>query len=62
MRIHRSIDCVIYVALKKSVEIAKTSMYAAIINIGVDVLLIRWLGLYAASLSTLLAYGDLIKK
>lgn len=47
---------VIYVALKKSVEIAKTSMYAAIINIGVDILLIRWLGLYAASLSTLLAY------
>lgn len=47
---------VIYVALKKSVEIAKTSMYAAIINIGMDIILIKWLGLYAASLSTLFAY------
>lgn len=43
-------------ALKKSVEIAKTSMYAAIINIGMDIILIKWLGLYAASLSTLFAY------
>ncbi|WP_352405043.1 lipopolysaccharide biosynthesis protein [Sporanaerobacter acetigenes] len=47
---------VIYVALKKSVEIAKTSFYAALVNIGVNVLLIRYIGLYAASFSTLLAY------
>lgn len=48
---------VIYVALKKSTEIAKTSFLAAIINIGVDLLLINYIGLYAASISTLVAYA-----
>lgn len=47
---------VIYVALKKSTEIAKTSFWAAVINIGVDVFLIKFIGLYAASISTLVAY------
>ena len=47
---------VIYVALKKSVEIAKTSFYAAVINVVVDVLFVRFIGLYAASISTLVAY------
>lgn len=47
---------VVYVALKKSNEIAKTSFFAAIINIVVNVALIRWIGLYAASISTLVAY------
>ena len=47
---------VIYVALKKSAEIAKTSFFAAIINITVDLALIRFIGLYAASVSTLVAY------
>lgn len=46
----------IYVALKKSNEIAKTSIYSAIINIGVNVLLIKFIGLYAASVSTLVSY------
>lgn len=48
---------VIYVALKKSVEIAKTSLWAAIINVTVDIILIRTIGLYAASISTLVAYA-----
>ena len=48
---------VIYVALKKSVEIAKTSFYAAIINVVVDLLLVKFIGLYAASISTLAAYA-----
>lgn len=46
----------IYVALKKSTEIAKTSIYSAIINIFVNLLLIQHIGLFAASLSTLVAY------
>lgn len=50
---------VIYVALKKSTEIAKTSFWAAVINIGVDVLLIKFIGLYAASISTLIAYATM---
>ncbi len=50
---------VIYVALKKSVEIAKTSFYAGIINILVDILLIKFIGLYAASFSTLVAFATM---
>ena len=46
----------IYVALKKSGEIAKTSIYSAIINIATNLLLIKFIGLYAASISTLLAF------
>ena len=46
----------IYVSLKKSNEIAKTSIFAAIINILINVMFIRQIGLYAASLSTLVAY------
>ena len=48
---------VVYTAKKLSGEIAKTSFAAAIINIFVDVVLIRYIGLYAASISTLAAYG-----
>lgn len=48
---------VIYVALKKSSEIAKTSIFAAVINIVIDLLLVKFIGLYAASISTLVAYG-----
>lgn len=47
----------VYVALKKSVEIAKTSTYAAVINFVLNILLIEVLGLYAASISTLVAYA-----
>lgn len=46
----------IYVAAKNSKEIARTSIYSALINIIVNLLLIKFLGLYAASLSTLIAY------
>lgn len=47
----------IYVALKKTVEIAKTTFYAAAINILVDVLTIRYIGIYAGSVSTLVAFA-----
>lgn len=46
----------IYVALKKTKEIAKTSIYCAIINIFVNIGLIKMIGLSAASLSTLIAF------
>lgn len=46
----------VYVALKKSNEIAKTSIYSSIINIAVNLLLIKYIGLYAASISTLVSY------
>lgn len=46
----------IYVALKKTKEIAKTSFYAAIINILINFIFIEYIGLYAASISTLVSY------
>lgn len=47
---------VVYVATRKTAEIAKTTLLAAVINIIVNLSLIGRLGLYAASLSTLAGY------
>ena len=47
----------VYVAKKLTKEIAKTSVIAAVINIAVNVVLIKQIGLYAASISTLVAYA-----
>lgn len=46
----------IYVAQKKSKEIAKAAIFAAIINIVINLMLIKHIGLYAASFATLIAY------
>lgn len=46
----------IYIAYKKSKEIFLTTMVSAIINIVVNVALIGHIGLYAACISTLIAY------
>ena len=46
----------IYVAMKRTKDISKTSFFAAVINIAVNVALIKYIGLYAASLSTIVAY------
>lgn len=46
----------IYVAKKLTKEIAKTSILAAIINLTTNLLLIKFIGLYAASISTTVAY------
>ena len=48
----------IYIALKKSSIIARTTIAGAIINIIVDLALIKFIGLYAASISTLVAYAS----
>lgn len=47
---------VIYVAKKRSFDISKTSVLAAVINIVVNLLFIKHIGLYAASVSTIVAY------
>lgn len=47
---------VVYVATKKTFEIAKTTIVAAAINIVVNLVLIKIIGLYAASFSTLVGY------
>lgn len=46
----------VYVARKLTKEIAKTSVFAAGINIGINALLINYIGLFAASLGTAIAY------
>lgn len=47
---------VVYVALKKTGEIAKTTIIASILNIVINIFLIKYLGLFAASLSTFIGY------
>jgi len=47
---------VIFMAKKDTKENAKTAFLAAIINIIFNILFIKWLGLYAAAISTLVAY------
>lgn len=46
----------IYVALKKSKNVGITTVFAAICNLIVDLCLIKYIGLYAASGSTLISY------
>lgn len=48
---------VIYVALKKTKEIAKTSIYSGIINIVVHLVLVKFVGLYAAAISSTVAFA-----
>lgn len=48
---------VIYVAKKMTKKIAQTSIWSGIINIAINVLLIKYIGTYAACLSTLLAFA-----
>ena len=47
---------VIYIAKKNTKSIAKTSIVSAIINIVVNLSLIKFVGLYAASISTLVSF------
>ncbi len=46
----------IYIAKKMTKQVASTSVMGAIINIVVNVLLIKYIGLYAAAFSTMIAY------
>ncbi len=50
---------VIYVAYKKTVEIAKTAIYAASLNILSHLMLVRFIGIYAAAVSTAIGYGGM---
>lgn len=51
---------VVYVAYKRTDQIAKTSMIAAAVNLTVNIGLIRHIGLYAASISSVVAYGTML--
>lgn len=46
----------IFVAYKETKTVATTTIVAAIINLAIDVVTMRWIGLYAASISTLVSY------
>ncbi len=47
---------VIYIAKKDTKAVARTSIMSAIINLVINLVLIKFIGLYAASISTLVAY------
>ncbi len=51
---------VVYIAYKRTDQIAKTSAIAAVINLVVNVGLIRYIGLYASSISSAAAYGIML--
>lgn len=51
---------VVYTAKKMSKVLAKTSFWIAVINISTDLLLIKFIDLYAASISTLIAYSAMM--
>lgn len=51
---------VVYIAFKRTANIAKTSMVAAAINFLLNVVLIQSIGLYAASISSVVAYGVML--
>lgn len=46
----------LYFAFKETKEVSKTTVQAAIINFLVNIILIKFIGLYAAAISSLLAY------
>ena len=46
----------IYTAFKMTKEIAKTTLISAVLNILINVMMIRYIGIYAAAISTLMAY------
>ena len=54
-----SLFSVIYISEMKTAEIAKTSLWAGIINVIVDFALIRYVGLFAASISSAVAFGTM---
>jgi O-antigen/teichoic acid export membrane protein len=49
----------VYIATKNSKKVAYTSVAAAVINIATNLLMIGHIGLYSASLSTLIAFGSM---
>lgn len=46
----------IYIAMKKTKEIASTTIMSAILNLFINLIFIKYIGLYAACVSTLLSY------
>jgi O-antigen/teichoic acid export membrane protein len=46
----------IYIAKRKTQQIAKTTVAAAVVNIILNLVLIKFLGLYAAAISTMISY------
>lgn len=51
---------VVYIAFKKTGNIARTSMIAAAVNFILNVVLVKQIGLYAASISSVVAYAVML--
>ncbi len=50
---------VIYVAKKLTKEIAKTSFFSGVINLLVNIILIKYIGIYAAVVSTIISFATM---
>lgn len=59
MRVIVGLYSCIYIAMKNTKKVAYTSAAAAVINIVVHLLLINKIGLFAASISTFVAFGSM---
>jgi len=59
MRVIVGLYSCIYIAMKQTKKVAYTSVAAAVINIVVHLLLINRIGLFAASISTFVAFGSM---
>lgn len=46
----------IYIALKRTKQVGYSSIMGAVINLVINLLFIKWIGLYAASISTVISY------
>ena len=55
-----SVYSAIYVAKKMTKQVATTSFIAAVINLVVDLVLIHFIGLYAAMITTAVAYLSMV--
>lgn len=59
MRVFVGLYSCVYIAMKDSKKVAETSVASAVVNLLINIVLISRIGLYAASVSTLISFGSM---
>lgn len=59
MRVFVGLYSCVYIAMKDSKKVAETSAASAVVNLLINIVLISRIGLYAASISTLISFGSM---
>lgn len=59
MRVFVGLYSCVYIAMKDSKKVAETSIISAVVNLLINFVLISKIGLYAASVSTLISFGSM---